>query len=108
MGEVFPVLKLLSTAPWRRMGQWTCRSTFFLTSALAGGEWSASPPVKELPVPIGQDVGWIPEPVGTTWRRENSWPYRDSNSDPSLVQPVASRYNDYAIPDHSRGYNAWW
>jgi hypothetical protein len=22
----------------------------------------------------------------------------DSNSDPSLVQPVASRYTDYAIP----------
>jgi hypothetical protein len=29
---------------------------------------------------------------------ENSWPYRDSNSDPSVVQPVASRYTDYAIP----------
>jgi hypothetical protein len=27
-----------------------------------------------------------------------SWPYRDSNSDPSVVQPVASRYTDWAIP----------
>jgi hypothetical protein len=34
----------------------------------------------------------------TTWRRENSSPYRDSNSDPSVVQPVTSRYTDYAIP----------
>jgi hypothetical protein len=24
--------------------------------------------------------------------------YRDSNSDPSIIQPVASRYTDYAIP----------
>jgi hypothetical protein len=24
-------------------------------------------------------------------------PYRDSNSDPSVIQPVASRYTDYAI-----------
>jgi hypothetical protein len=39
-----------------------------------------------------------PESFGTTWRRENSWRYRDSYSDPSVVQPVASRYIDYAIP----------
>jgi hypothetical protein len=32
------------------------------------------------------------------WRRENSWPYGDSNSDPSVVQPAAIRYTDYAIP----------
>jgi hypothetical protein len=29
-------------------------------------------------------------------RGENSRPYRDSNSDPSVVQPIASRYTDYA------------
>jgi hypothetical protein len=39
-----------------------------------------------------------PEPVWTTWRRENSWPHRDSQFDPSVVQSVASRYTDYAIP----------
>jgi hypothetical protein len=32
-----------------------------------------------------------------TWRRENSWPYRDSNSDPLVVQLVASCYTDYAV-----------
>jgi hypothetical protein len=44
----------------------------FLTSALEGGEWSASrpgralPPGKEPPVPIVQEAGWAPEPVWTT------------------------------------------
>jgi hypothetical protein len=47
----------------------------FLTSALAVGEWSASrprplyPQGKEPPVPIGQEAGWAPEPVSTTWRK---------------------------------------
>jgi hypothetical protein len=59
---------------------------------------AALPPVKELPVLIGQETGRTPELVWTTWRRENSWLYRDSKSDPSVVQPVASRYTDCAIP----------
>jgi hypothetical protein len=29
---------------------------------------------------------------------ENFWPYRDSNSDPSVVHPVATRCNGYVIP----------
>jgi hypothetical protein len=48
------------------------------------------------PPPIGQDVGWTPEPVWRKWRRENSWPYRDSNSDSSVIQLVASRCTGYA------------
>jgi hypothetical protein len=40
----------------------------------------------------------MPEPVRTKWSTENSWPYQDSNSDPSVIQPVASRYTDYANP----------
>jgi hypothetical protein len=31
-------------------------------------------------------------------RRENSSPYRDSNSDPSAVQALTSRYTNYTIP----------
>jgi hypothetical protein len=30
-------------------------------------------------------------------RGENSWPYWDSNSDPSVVLSVVNRYTDYAI-----------
>jgi hypothetical protein len=50
----------------------------FLTSALDGGEWSASrpgralPPGKGLPVPIGQETGWAPEPVSTQRLEEKS------------------------------------
>jgi hypothetical protein len=55
-------------------------------------------PGKMPPVPIEWEVGWIPEPVWSTWSRENSWPYRESNSNPSVVQAVASRCTDYAIP----------
>jgi hypothetical protein len=58
---------------------------------------AALPQGKEPSVPIGQEVGWAPEPVLTTWRKENSWPYRDSNSNPSVAQLVASLYTVYAI-----------
>jgi hypothetical protein len=43
----------------------------FLTSALEGGEWSASrsgralPPDKEPPVPTVREAGWAPQPVWT-------------------------------------------
>jgi hypothetical protein len=75
-------------------------SQIFLTSALVGCEWSASRPGRftheeRAPVPIEYEAGWAPEPIWTTLRIENSLPYRDSNSDPSVVQPVASRYTDY-------------
>jgi hypothetical protein len=71
----------------------------FLTSALVGGDWSASRPGRFTPgegasVPIGKEAGWALELVWTTWRIENYLLYRDSNSDPSVVQPVANRCTD--------------
>jgi hypothetical protein len=60
------------------------------------------PPGEEPPVPIGQEAGWDPEPVWTLRRREKVCPYRDSNSDTSAVQPVASHYFDWAIPNQSQ------
>jgi hypothetical protein len=38
-----------------------------------------------------------PEPVWTIWRSENSYPHRDLNPDPSVVQPIARRYTDWAL-----------
>jgi hypothetical protein len=97
------VLNLIKHYAMRAYGGVDVSIHIFLTSALLGGEWSASRPGrfipgKELPVPIVQEVGWTPGPVWTTWRSNNSWPYRDSNLNLSVVQPVASRYTDCAIP----------
>jgi hypothetical protein len=60
------------------MGERRYSSYTHLTSALDGGEWSASRPVralplgKERPVAIGQDAGWAPEPVWTQILEEKS------------------------------------
>jgi hypothetical protein len=74
----------------------------FLTSVLGGGEWSASRAGRfthRERVPSNQwKWGWVgPRGDLDDVRRENSWPYRDSNYDPSVIQPLASRYTDVAI-----------
>jgi hypothetical protein len=65
-----------------------CRSggiaPLFLTSALmeASGQLhapSALPLGEEPPVPIVYEAGWAPEPVWTLWRREKTFPCRESN-----------------------------
>jgi hypothetical protein len=45
-----------------------------------------------------QEAGWAPETVWMTWKRENSWPYRSSNSDLSVIHLLVSRYTHCAIP----------
>jgi hypothetical protein len=73
----------------------------FMTSALDGGEWSAScagrslPPGKGPPVPIVQEAGWASEPVWTQRLEEKSFCLcRGSNLDRPVVQPVARHYTD--------------
>jgi hypothetical protein len=55
---------------------------------------AALPPEKDPPVSLRCWVG--PRTSWTTWRGE-ILPYRDSNSDPSAFQPVASRSTGSAI-----------
>jgi hypothetical protein len=65
--------------PWRRLGERRYSSYSFTTSALDGGEWSASrpgralPPEKGPPVPTVQEAGWAPEPVWTQRLEEKSF-----------------------------------
>jgi hypothetical protein len=42
------------------------------------------------PIPFGCEAGWTKESVCKMWKSENSFYYRDPNSDPLVVQPVAS------------------
>jgi hypothetical protein len=71
----------------------------FLTSALAGGEWSLSRPCLFTPrgkssrYPLSRKLGG---PQSRS-RRRGEEKILHSNSDPSVVQPVASRYTDYAV-----------
>jgi hypothetical protein len=66
------------------------------TSALEGGEWSAARPGRILPpgktgYPLYRRLG---EPQGRSGRARNLDPHRDSI--PGRVQPVVSRYTDWA------------
>jgi hypothetical protein len=94
------VLNKLSTRPWRRTKEWMYRFKFFdLGTSWRWASRSGRFTLGERTSGTHWIGGWVaPEPVWMTWRRENSWPYRDSNSDSSVVQPVGSRYTDYVIP----------
>jgi hypothetical protein len=67
----------------------------FLTSALAGGEWSASRSGRFTPgerAPDTHRIGvWVDPRAGLDDVEKIL--YSDSNSDPSVFQPAVSRYN---------------
>jgi hypothetical protein len=80
----------------RHEGAWgsSCDPRFFFTSALAGGEWSASRPCHFTPGEETPAAHWIWGWVGPTAGMddmEKSCPHRNSNSDHLVVQPVDSR-----------------
>jgi hypothetical protein len=77
----------------------------FSTSALDGGEWSASHPGRALPpgkgpaVPIVQEAGWAPEPVWTQRIEEKSFCLcRGSNLDRLVVQSATPAPICHSIP----------
>jgi hypothetical protein len=85
------------------LGEWRYISTRSSTSALDGGEWLASRPGRFTARPRSSGTHWIrgwvsPRAVlHAVVRRKIPSPLRESNPRNRIVQPVAQRYNDWAI-----------
>jgi hypothetical protein len=82
------------TMPWRCMEEWTYRSTFFLTVALAGDEWSASHPgcfiqgQQSPKCPLHRRIGGPQSQFEWCRREEILDPTRTSTPLSSRLQPV--------------------
>jgi hypothetical protein len=95
-GKVVPVLSL-NRAPRHEgvLGEWRYSSTHSLTSALDGGEWSASRLGRFTPRERSPGTRWIggwlnPRPVpDAVVKRKIPSPRRESNRITQIVQPVA-------------------
>jgi hypothetical protein len=85
------------------LGEWTYSSTHSLTSALDGGEWSASRSGRFTLRERAPGTHWIGGWVGpravldAVVKRKIPSPRRESNPRTPIVQPVAQRYTDWAI-----------
>jgi hypothetical protein len=92
-----------STMPWRRIGEWRYSSIHSLTSALDGGEWSASRPglftPRERAPGTHRIGGWVgPRAVlDAVVKRKIPSPGQESKPRIPIIQPVASCYTDWAI-----------
>jgi hypothetical protein len=84
------------------LGEWKYSSTHNLTSALDGGEWSASRPYRFTPRERGPGTHWIggwvgPRAVLDAVKGNIPNSRRESNPRTPIVQPVAQRYTDWGI-----------
>jgi hypothetical protein len=85
------------------LGEWRYSSTHYLTSAIDGGEWSASRPGRFTPKERAPGTHWIGGWVGpravldVVVKRKIPSPHRESNHRTPIVQPVAQRNTDWAI-----------
>jgi hypothetical protein len=83
--------------------EWRYSSTHSLTSALDGGEWSASRLSRFTPRERAPGTHWIWGWVGpraipdAVMKRKIPSPRKESNRRTPIVQPVAQRYTDWAI-----------
>jgi hypothetical protein len=86
-----------------RIGEWKYSSTHSMTSALDGGEWSASRPGRFTPRERLPCARWIGDWVRTravldaVVKRKILSPIRESNRRTPIVQPLVQRYADWAI-----------
>jgi hypothetical protein len=85
--------------PWRRLGEEEYSSYSFTTSALDGGEWSASRPGRaftpgERTPGTRCTGGWVGPRAGldTEARGKILCPRRGSNPDSPVIQPVVRHY----------------
>jgi hypothetical protein len=76
----------------------------FLTSPLVGAQWSALRPGDPPPPSTHLIGGWV-DLRAYLDDSENCLPHWDSNSELLVVQPVARRYTDCAIPAHSKKFH---
>jgi hypothetical protein len=105
--SVFSVLLSLcfNWAPRRGgvLGEWGYSSTRSLTSALDGGEWSASRPGRFTPRERAPSTHWIGGWVDSravldaVVKRKIPTLRRDSNNRTPIVQPVAQRYTMFTL-----------
>jgi hypothetical protein len=85
------------------LGEWRYSSTHSLTSAIDGGEWSASRPGRFTLRGRAPGTHWIGGWVGpravldAVVKRKIPSPRRKSNPRAPIIQPVAKRYTDWAI-----------
>jgi hypothetical protein len=102
-GEVVRVLFLTEHHAMKVYWGVEYSSTHSLTSALDGGEWSASLPGRFTPKEIAPNTHWIGGWVGpravldAMVKRKIPSPRQESNPWTPIVQPVAQRHTDWAI-----------
>jgi hypothetical protein len=85
------------------MGEWMYRSTFYRPRHYLEVSGHLQVPAVSSPGERAPGTHWIggwvdPRAGLDDLERENSWTYRDSSSDSSVVQSVVSLYTDWAIP----------
>jgi hypothetical protein len=98
--------------PWRHTGEWRYSSTFLYL----GTRWRWEviftprplyPRVKGHRYPLDRRLSWPQSRSTRCGEGINFLPYRGSNSDPSALQSIASRYTECAIPDPGIGRRLW-